>query len=102
MRNSFFKKSFSIVNLAVRYDRPLEPGIIIVQTPQPGERVDCGTVIGVTLSGEDAANKQRSLELCQHSAVYFVDNEYRSERVVILRIKNNLPFTALAYKSALV
>lgn len=43
--------------LARRHDRSLEPGIIIAQTPQGGERVDCGTVIGVTLSGEDPGNK---------------------------------------------
>ena len=40
--------------LATRRDLQLEPGIIIAQTPQGGERVDCGTVIGVTLSAEDA------------------------------------------------
>jgi beta-lactam-binding protein with PASTA domain len=39
--------------LAVRHDLPLEPGTIIAQTPQGGERLDCGTVIGVTLSAED-------------------------------------------------
>ena len=39
--------------LANRHDLPLAPGIIIAQTPQGGERVDCGTVIGVTLSAED-------------------------------------------------
>ena len=39
--------------LAKRYDPQVEPGIIIAQTPQGGERVDCGTVIGVTVSGED-------------------------------------------------
>jgi beta-lactam-binding protein with PASTA domain len=39
--------------LANRRDLQLEPGIIIAQTPQGGERVDRGTVIGVTLSGED-------------------------------------------------
>jgi beta-lactam-binding protein with PASTA domain len=39
--------------LANRHDLQLEPGIIIAQTPQGGERVDCGTVIGVTLSAED-------------------------------------------------
>ena len=39
--------------LAKRHDPQFEPGIIIVQTPQGGERVDCGTVIGVTLSAED-------------------------------------------------
>lgn len=38
--------------LANRYDLQLEPGIIIAQTPQSGERVDCGTVIGVTVSGK--------------------------------------------------
>lgn len=39
--------------LAKRHDPLFEPGIIIAQTPQGGERVDCGTVIGVTLSAED-------------------------------------------------
>ena len=39
--------------LANRRDLPLEPGTIIAQTPQGGERVDCGTVIGVTLSAKD-------------------------------------------------
>jgi beta-lactam-binding protein with PASTA domain len=39
--------------LAKRHYPPLEPGLIIDQTPRGGERVDCGTVIGVTLSGED-------------------------------------------------
>src|SRR5215467_3162793 len=33
--------------LAKRRDLPLAPGIVIAQTPQGGERVDCGTVIGV-------------------------------------------------------
>jgi beta-lactam-binding protein with PASTA domain len=35
--------------LAERHDLPLEPGTIIAQTPQGGERVECGTVIGVTV-----------------------------------------------------
>jgi beta-lactam-binding protein with PASTA domain len=39
--------------LAKRHDSQFESGIIIAQTPQGGERVDCGTVIGVTLSAED-------------------------------------------------
>lgn len=39
--------------LANRHDLQLEPGVIIAQTPQGGERVDCGTAIGVTLSVED-------------------------------------------------
>ena len=38
--------------LANRHDLSLEPGIVIAQTPQGGEHVDCGTVIGVTVSGE--------------------------------------------------
>ena len=38
--------------LANRHDLPLEPGLIATQTPQAGERVDCGTVIGVTISAE--------------------------------------------------
>jgi beta-lactam-binding protein with PASTA domain len=39
--------------LAHRRELPLEPGTIIDQTPRGGERVDCGTVIGITMSGED-------------------------------------------------
>jgi beta-lactam-binding protein with PASTA domain len=46
--------------LAERYDLSLEPGTIITQTPQGGERVDCGTVIGVTMSGEDPGKKKFS------------------------------------------
>jgi beta-lactam-binding protein with PASTA domain len=45
--------------LADRRDLPLEPGTIIAQTPQGGERVDWGTVIGVTLSGEDPWKKKQ-------------------------------------------
>lgn len=43
--------------LATRYDLQLEPGIIIFQSPQRGERVDCGTVVGVVMTGEDPAKK---------------------------------------------
>jgi beta-lactam-binding protein with PASTA domain len=46
--------------LANRHDLPLEPGLIIDQTPRGGERVDCGTVIGVTMSGENRGKKQFS------------------------------------------
>jgi beta-lactam-binding protein with PASTA domain len=46
--------------LATRYDLPLEPGMVIAQVPQGGERVDCGTVVGVTLSGEEPGRKQFS------------------------------------------
>jgi beta-lactam-binding protein with PASTA domain len=43
--------------LANRRDFPLEPGTIITQTPHGGEGVDCGTVIGVTMTGEDSSGK---------------------------------------------
>lgn len=46
--------------LAKRHYPPLEPGLIIDQTPRGGEHVDCGTVIGVTMSGEDPWDKQFS------------------------------------------
>jgi beta-lactam-binding protein with PASTA domain len=46
--------------LANRRDLPLEPGTIVAQTPQGGERVNCGTMIGVTMSGEDPGKKQFS------------------------------------------
>jgi len=36
--------------LATRCDVPLQPGIIIDQTPQPGEKVDRGYLIAVTVS----------------------------------------------------
>ena len=57
--------------LAERRGLPLEPGTIIAQTPQGGERVDWGTVIGVTLS------RRRSLEEAVLSVVLIaphVDN----------------------------
>jgi beta-lactam-binding protein with PASTA domain len=38
--------------LANRHDLPLKPGLIVTQTPQAGERVDWGTVIGVTISAD--------------------------------------------------
>lgn len=46
--------------LAERRDLPLEPGTIITQTPQSGEHVNCGTVIGVTMSAEELGKKQFS------------------------------------------
>lgn len=39
--------------LATRYDPYFDPGIIIAQTPQSGERVEYSTVVGVTLSAKD-------------------------------------------------
>ena len=49
--------NLSIRILAERRDLPFEPGTIIAQTPRAGERVDCGTVIGVTMSGENRGKK---------------------------------------------
>ena len=45
--------SLKIRILANRHDVEFDPGTIIAQTPQGGERVDCGTVIGVTVSVQD-------------------------------------------------
>jgi beta-lactam-binding protein with PASTA domain len=36
--------------LVIRHDLQIEQAIIIAQTPQGGKNVDCGTVVGVTLS----------------------------------------------------
>jgi beta-lactam-binding protein with PASTA domain len=43
--------------LANRHGLAVEPGLVIHQTPGGGERVDNGTVIGVTISGEDDWHK---------------------------------------------
>ena len=42
--------------LARRDNAPLESGIIISQTPQPGERVDYQTTVGVTIAQHDSQN----------------------------------------------
>ena len=39
--------------LATRYDPAVQPGLIIDQTPAPGEEVACGYFVGVTLSKKD-------------------------------------------------
>ena len=39
--------------LATRYDSALQPGLIIDQTPAPGEEVACGYFVGVTISKKD-------------------------------------------------
>ena len=41
--------------LATRYDSALQPGLIIDQTPAPGEQVAVGYFVGVTLSKKDLA-----------------------------------------------
>jgi len=40
--------------LATRYDLPLQPGLIIDQTPQPGEEVVYGYPVGVTVTRADS------------------------------------------------
>src|SRR5690348_11354070 len=52
--------NLSIRILAERRDLPLEPGATNAQTPQGCERVECGTVVGVTMSGEELGKKQFS------------------------------------------
>src|SRR5690242_11101570 len=39
--------------LATRYDSTFHPGLIIDQTPAPGEGVVCGYPVGVTLNKKD-------------------------------------------------
>ena len=41
--------------LALRYDSALQPGLIIDQTPAPGEEVAVGYSVGVTVSKKDFA-----------------------------------------------
>ena len=40
--------------LATRYDLPLQPGLIIDQTPAPGEEVVYGYTVGVTITQMDS------------------------------------------------
>jgi beta-lactam-binding protein with PASTA domain len=40
--------------LATRYDLPLQPGLIIDQTPQPGDKVVYGYPVGVTVTRADS------------------------------------------------
>ena len=42
--------NLSIKLLATRCDLPLQPGLVIDQTPQPGEKVDRGYAIAVTIT----------------------------------------------------
>jgi beta-lactam-binding protein with PASTA domain len=42
--------------LATRYDSALQPGLIIDQTPAPGEEVASGYSVGVTVSRRDFAS----------------------------------------------
>jgi beta-lactam-binding protein with PASTA domain len=36
--------------LATRCDLPLQPGLVVDQTPQPGEKVDRGYPVAVTIT----------------------------------------------------
>src|SRR5689334_5990561 len=42
--------SLKIRLLAIRSDLPLQPGLVIEQNPQPGEKVDRGYPVAVTVS----------------------------------------------------
>ena len=46
--------NLNIQLLATRCDLPLQPGLIIDQTPQPGEEVDYGYPVGVTITRADS------------------------------------------------
>ncbi len=46
--------NLNIKLLATRYDLPFEPGLIIDQTPQPGEEVVYGYPVGVTITKADS------------------------------------------------
>jgi beta-lactam-binding protein with PASTA domain len=41
--------------LATRHDPAVQPGLIIDQTPAPGEEVACGYSVGVTINKKDIA-----------------------------------------------
>jgi beta-lactam-binding protein with PASTA domain len=45
--------------LLTRYDLPLEPGLIIDQVPQPGEKVVYGYPVGVTIAQADSHHHSR-------------------------------------------
>ena len=47
------ESNLNIRILAHRYDVPNEPCTIIFQTPQAGERVSYGTVVGIVVSNRD-------------------------------------------------
>jgi beta-lactam-binding protein with PASTA domain len=45
--------NLNIRPLLTRYDLPLQPGLIIDQTPQPGDEVDYGYPVGVNITRAD-------------------------------------------------
>lgn len=48
--------------LAHRYDLPVEPDRILFQSPPAGESVDCGTIVGITVSRENPTTKSVRVE----------------------------------------
>ena len=54
-RGSFTPAKLKIRLLATRYDSALQPGLIIDQTPAPGEEVIVGYSVGVTINKKDLA-----------------------------------------------
>jgi beta-lactam-binding protein with PASTA domain len=45
--------------LATRSDQRLEPGLIVNQVPQPGQQVDLGYIVSVTVSATDLQGPSR-------------------------------------------
>ena len=56
------KSNLKIRVLANRYDLQMEPCRIAFQTPQSGEFVDYGTVVGVTISNNNPYQKEACVE----------------------------------------
>ena len=48
--------------LATRYDLPLQPGLVIDQSPQPGEEVVYGYPVGVTITEADSSSESYPLK----------------------------------------
>jgi beta-lactam-binding protein with PASTA domain len=59
---TLLKSNLQIRILANRYDLPFAPGLIISQSPQAGELVAHGTLVGVTISQEDPDKKRPAIE----------------------------------------
>jgi beta-lactam-binding protein with PASTA domain len=54
-KQKFHAAHLNIRLLATRYDPAVQPGLIIDQTPAPGEEVAVGYSVGVTLNKKDYA-----------------------------------------------
>ena len=52
--------NLSIRLLATRSDLPLQPGLVVDQSPQPGEQVDYGYAVGVTITEADQSSNSGS------------------------------------------